>query len=35
MFQRPITVQVVVTTSATTPEIIVVGCNAWVVEAAE
>lgn len=35
LFERPITVTVVVTTRQQTPGIIVVGCNAWIVEAAD
>ena len=34
LFDRPITVKVVVTTRQQTPAIIVVGCKAWIVEAA-
>lgn len=33
LFDRPVTVRVVVTTRQPTPELIVVGCNAWIVEA--
>ena len=33
LFQRPITVKVVVTTRTQSPEVVVVGCNAWVIEA--
>jgi hypothetical protein len=33
MFDRPITVKVVVTTRQRTPDLIVVGCKAWIVEA--
>jgi len=33
MFDRPITVKVVVTTQQQNPEIIVLGCKAWIVEA--
>jgi len=33
LFDQPITVRVVVTARQQTPELIVVGCNAWIVEA--
>ena len=33
MFEHPVTVKVVVTTRQQTPDVIIVGCNAWVVEA--
>ena len=35
LFDRPISVKVVVTTRQQTPALIVVGCNAWIVEAAD
>ena len=33
MFDHPVTLKVVVTTRQQTPDLIVVGCNAWLVEA--